>query len=125
MTQGPAPATTTSSTEESARLAVDFASERLGSDIVLLDLRDSTDFTEFFVIVSGETDRHVENIAGDLVRMMRKNRVRLQGREGSGKGGWVLLDFGGFIVHLFTRPVRERYGLEKLWSRATEIVRLQ
>ncbi len=113
------------SIQECARLAADEASERLGSDIVLLDLREAAEFTDFFVIVSCETDRHVENIAEDLRRKMRARGVRTYGREGSGKGGWILLDFGGFIVHLFTRPVREKYGLEKLWSRAPEIVRLQ
>ncbi len=112
-------------TEDCARIALDEASAKLASDVVLLDLREATDFTDFFVIASGETDRHIESIAEDLRRSLRSMGVRLVGREGSGKGGWILLDFGGFIVHLFTRPVRAKYGLEKLWGRAPEIVRVQ
>ena len=112
-------------TEDFARVALDEASEKLASDVVLLDLREATDFTDFFVIASGETDRHIENVAEDVRRKLRSMGVRLIGREGTGKGGWILLDFGGFIVHLFTRAVRAKYGLEKLWGRAPEIVRVQ
>ena len=121
------PETTTKNlqTEEFARIALDEASAKLASDVVLLDLREATDFTDFFVIASGETDRHIESLAEDLRRKLRSMGVRLVGREGSGKGGWILLDFGGFIVHLFTRSVRNKYNLEKLWGRAPEIVRVQ
>lgn len=112
-------------TEDCARIALDEASAKLASDVVLLDLREATDFTDYFVIASGETDRHIESIAEDLRRKLRSMGVRLVGREGTGKGGWILLDFGGFIVHLFTRSVRNKYSLEKLWGRAPEIVRVQ
>ncbi len=115
----------TLTTEDYARSAVDEVSDKLGSDVVLLDLRGISDFTDFFIIGSGETDRHLESMAEDLERRMRKDGLHLMHREGKGKGGWVLLDFPGFIVHLFLRPVRERYALEKLWARAAEIVRIQ
>ena len=113
------------STEDYARAAVEDTSEKLGSDVVLLDLRGVTDIADFFVIASGETDRHLESIADDLERQFRKAGLHIGHREGTGKGGWVLLDFPGFVVHLFLRPVRQRYGLEKLWARAAEIVRIQ
>ena len=77
------------------------------------------------MIVSGETDRHIESMADDISRRVRAMGVHITHREGSGRGGWVLLDFTGFVVHLFTREQRELYGLEQLWSRATEIVRVQ
>ena len=83
-------------TEDCARIALDEASAKLASDVVLLDLREATDFTDYFVIASGETDRHIESIAEDLRRKLRSMGVRLVGREGTGKGGWILLDFGGF-----------------------------
>ncbi len=113
------------SNEDLARAAVDEASEHLGSDVVLLDTRGVSSFADFFVIVSGETDRHIESMANDISRRVREMGVHISHREGSGRGGWVLLDFTGFVVHLFTREQRERYGLEQLWSRATEIVRVQ
>ena len=115
----------TASNEDLARAAVDETSEHLGSDIVLLNTRGISSFADFFVIVSGETDRHIESMADDISRRVRAMGVHITHREGSGRGGWVLLDFTGFVVHLFTREQRERYGLEQLWSRATEIVRVQ
>ena len=120
-------ANTTDSTtnEEIARAAVDEASEKLGVEIVLLDTQGVSSFTDFFVIASGETDRHIESMAEDISRRVRKMGVHVTHREGSGKGGWLLIDFTGVVVHLFTRDQRDRYGLEQLWSRATEIVRLQ
>ena len=111
--------------EELARAALDEASEKLGSDIVLLDTRGISSFTDFFVIISGETDRHIESMAEDIGRRSRDMGVSVSHREGSGKGGWLLIDFTGVVVHRFTRDQRQRYGLEKLWSRAAEIVRVQ
>lgn len=113
------------STEDYARLAVDHASDRLGSDVVLLDVTGISDYADYFVIVSGETDRHLEAMAQDISRALRDQGLRVSHREGTGKGGWVLLDFPGIIVHLFTRPQRAKYDLESLWGRATEIVRVQ
>ena len=113
------------STEDVARAAVDEASEKLGSDIVLLDTNGISSFSEFFVIISGETDRHLDSLADDIARRVRKMGVHVTHREGSGKGGWLLIDFTGVVVHLFTKEQREHYGLEDLWSRATEIVRIQ
>lgn len=111
--------------EEIARAAVDEASENLGSDIVLLETEGISSFADYFVIVSGETDRHIESLAEDISRRSRKLGVHVSHREGSGKGGWLLIDFTGVVVHLFTRDQREHYGLETLWARATEIVRVQ
>ncbi len=113
------------SVEDYARLAVDEASEHLGADIVLLDLRGLGVFADYFVIASGETNRHLESLAERISRRIRDHGLHAHHREGTGEGGWILLDFAGLMVHLFTRPVRERYGLERLWARATEVVRVQ
>ena len=115
----------TLTTEDYARLAVDEASESLGADVVLLDLRDLGVFTDYFVIVSGETDRHLDSLAEDIRRRLRERGLHVHHTEGTGRGGWILLDFAGVVVHLFTRPVRDRYGLERLWGRAREVVRVQ
>ena len=119
------PAEGLNSTEEFARYAVDFLSDRLASDIVLLDVRGICSFSDFFIIATGETDRHLEAMATDLVREVRKRGLHVNIREGEGRGGWVLLDYPGFVVHLFSRRQRDYYGLEKLWSRGNEIVRIQ
>ena len=124
-------ATTTSdltaktSVEELARAALEEASSNLGADVVLLDTRNVSDFTDYFVIASGETERHLEMLADRIEVKIREFGTRRNHREGSGAGGWLLIDFPGFIVHLFNRETREFYDLEGLWSQATEVVRLQ
>ncbi len=121
----PARAETELTTEGYARLTVNIASDRLGSDIALLDLTSVSDFADYFVIATGETPRHLESMAQDITRDLRGRGLRIHHREGTGSGGWILLDYAGLIVHLFAREARDRYGLERLWSRATEIVRVQ
>lgn len=111
--------------EELARAALEEASANLGSDVVLLDTRNVSDFTDFFVIASGETERHLEMMADRIERKIRELGMRRNNREGSGAGGWLLIDFPGFIVHLFNRETRAYYDLEGLWSEANEVVRLQ
>ena len=114
-----------SDTNNKARFAVEFLSDRLASDIVLLDLGTECNYTDYFVIASGETDRHLESMANELARSIRKNGTHIVHREGDGSGGWILVEFPGFIVHLFNRSKREHYRLEQLWRRAKEIVRIQ
>ncbi len=111
--------------EEIARAALEEASANIGSDVVLLDTRNVSDFTDFFVIASGETERHIDMMAGRIERRVRELGMRRNHREGSGSGGWLLIDFPGFIVHLFNRETRAFYDLEELWSQANEVVRIQ
>jgi ribosome-associated protein len=111
--------------EDIARLAVEVASDHLGSDIALLDISEVSGFTDFFVIVTGETSRHLEAVASDVTRSLRKKKVRPLHREGTGQGGWILVDYGDVVLHVFDRETRERYALERLWSRGREIVRVQ
>ena len=111
--------------EEIARATLEEASANLGSDVVLLDTRNVSDFTDFFVIASGETERHIDMMAGRIERRVRELGMRRNHREGSGSGGWLLIDFPGFIVHLFNRETRAYYDLEELWSQANEVVRIQ
>ncbi len=111
--------------EEIARAALEEASANLGSDVVLLETRNVSDFTDFFVIASGETERHIDMMAGRIERRVRELGMRRNHREGSGSGGWLLIDFPGFIVHLFNRETRAFYDLEELWSQANEVVRIQ
>lgn len=117
--------TALTSIEELARAALEEASANLGADVVLLDTRNVSDFTDYFVIASGETERHLEMLADRIEQKIREFGTRRNHREGSGTGGWLLIDFPGFIVHLFNRETREFYDLEGLWSQATEVVRLQ
>jgi ribosome-associated protein len=108
-----------------ARHAAEFLSDRLASDIVVIDVQGICSFADYLVIASGETGRHLDAMANDLSREIRKYGRHAGHREGDGSGGWVLVDFPGFVVHLFSKDSRDFYALDRLWARGSEIVRLQ
>lgn len=110
---------------ETAKMISEDASERLGSEIVILDITKITDFSDFFVFITGETERHLETIANSISRMTKGKSLRVNHREGKGENGWILLDFNGLVVNIMTRDVREFYDLESLWSKGSEVLRIQ
>ena len=110
---------------DTARHAVDVASDKLASDIVMLDLRGVADFTDFFVVLTVESSRQMDSVAQDIESAVEDLGARLHHREGTPHSGWVLLDFSDVIVHLFRPDSREFYDIEDAWSEATEIVRIQ
>jgi ribosome-associated protein len=103
---------------------VDVASEKLAEDIVLLDLRQTAPFADYFVIMSAGSSRQIQALEEDLIEAMKESQVRLHHREGSAAAGWVLLDFSDVVVHIFGPAERELYGLERLWARAPQVVRV-
>ena len=113
------------STVDYARHAAEFLSERLATDVVVINVEGICSYADYLVIASGETDRHLDAMATDLTREIRKQGMHAGHREGEGQGGWVLIDFPGFVVHLFSRDTRDFYSLDSLWARGTEVVRLQ
>lgn len=115
----------TASIADFARLAVDEASAALASDVVLLDIREVSDFADYFVIATAATQRHLTELAERIEARVKSAGMPRNHREGKAAGGWVLVDFPGFIVHLFTEETRNYYDLEELWSSATEVVRIQ
>ena len=109
---------------EYARLAVDVASDKQASDIVMLDIRGVSDFCDYFVILTGESPRQLDSLATDIEEALESQGATRHHREGSTQGGWVLLDFGDVIVHLFRPDERDFYQLEEAWSRGIEAVRI-
>ena len=110
---------------EMARAVVDLAAERQGSDTVMLDIRTVAAFADYFVITSALNARHMQALLEELDQGMERLGVKLHHREGSSESGWVLLDFGDVILHLFLPAERDRYGLEQLWQGALPVVRVQ
>jgi ribosome-associated protein len=110
---------------EVARKAIEVASDKQATDIVMLDTREVCAFSDYFVICSGESKRQIEAISDEVHRVLGKEGVRLQHREGNVGSGWILLDFGDVVIHVFAAPEREYYQLERLWSRATPLIRIQ
>ena len=108
-----------------ARRVVELAEDKKAADIVLLDLTGLTTLADAFVICSGGSERQLDAIADGIVEGLRPEKIRPIGREGRAISHWVLLDFGAVVVHIFTPPEREYYSLEKHWSEARTVLRVQ
>jgi ribosome-associated protein len=104
---------------------VDALEEKMGEEIVLLDLREVALFTDFFIICSGTSDRMLDALlegVEDVVHETYNLRPRV---EGISHDGWVLVDYGDVILHLFSPEQRDYYRLEDLWSHGKLVLHLQ
>ena len=108
-----------------AKAAVDIASDKKASDVLLLDIRDISTIADYFVICTGNNARQIQAIADALGEELKKQGAQLLYREGIADTGWMLLDFGDVIIHIFGPKEREYYRLERLWSEAQTVVYLQ
>jgi ribosome-associated protein len=108
-----------------ARAAADAASDKKASDVLLLDIREVTTVADYFVICSGNNPRQIQTIADTIDEELGKQGAALIHREGTAETGWILLDFGDVIVHIFGPKEREYYRIERLWSEAKTVVYLQ
>jgi ribosome-associated protein len=101
--------------------AVQAALDKKATDVVVLDLRQTPAFTDFFVLCSGQNPRQVKAIAEAVEETLRAAKVRPSHVEGYDRAEWVLMDFFTFIVHVFTPQTRAFYSLERLWGDAERI----
>jgi ribosome-associated protein len=101
--------------------AIRAALDKKASDVVLLDLRNTPAFTDFFVLCSGQSSRQVKAIADSVEEVLRTAKVRPSHIEGYDRAEWVLMDYFTFIVHVFTPQTRIFYSLERLWGDAERI----
>jgi ribosome-associated protein len=101
--------------------AVRAALDKKARDVVVLDLRETPAFTDFFVLCSGTSQRQVKAIADGVEDTLRAAKVRPAHVEGYDRADWILMDFFTFIVHVFTPQTREFYSLERLWGDARRI----
>jgi ribosome-associated protein len=104
---------------------VDVIAGKLGSDILLLDLTGLTIIADYFVIATADSDRQLKAISDELELQLKTQQSRQPlAVEGTPTSGWILLDYGSIVVHLFSESVRSRYQLEQLWQDARTVVRL-
>ena len=108
-----------------ARQAVEIASDKQASDILLLDVRKVCSFADYFVTCSGESERQIKTIYNEIEQVLKKAGVLPLHHEGTIDSGWLLIDFGSVIVHIFATLEREYYHLDGLWEKATPVVRIQ
>ena len=92
---------------------------------MILDTRKICSFADYFVICSAESERQIEAIREEIGKTLKQEGVIPYHREGTADSGWVLLDLGGVIVHIFSPQQRDYYKLDDLWGEAIPVVRLQ
>jgi len=108
-----------------ARRVVEAANDKQANDIVLLDTRGISGFADYFVICSATTSRQIEAIRDEVGHVLKREGILPHHYEGTIDSGWLLLDYGDVIVHIFAPIEREYYQLDKLWSKASTLVRIQ
>lgn len=94
------------------------AAELKALDIKILDLRQLSSFTDFFVVCSGGSDRQLRAIADRVIEETKKEGLRPTSKEGYEQGEWVLVDYSDVVLHIFTEAARAHYDLEGFWNRA-------
>ncbi len=104
-----------------ARLAVGAALDKKALNPLALDLRGISSVAEFFVILTGTSDRHVQAVAENVIEVFKSNGIKSLGEEGFREGKWILLDYGEIVIHVFIEPVREYYDIERLWIDAPRL----
>lgn len=118
MTSTPA---TASDVPSEVRAAAEVAVDRQTIDLRVLDLSEISHFTDFFLIGSGTSERHVQAIADAIQRALRELGIRPMGVEGYDHAQWIVLDYGSIVVHIFSKEMREYYRLEGLWADAPDL----
>lgn len=110
-----------------AHKIIDIIEEKQAADIVLLDVGDHTSIASYFVIATIDNERQAKAIEDEVLLQLRmEQNLRPLGMEGvaENSGGWVLLDYGDVIVHLFTEEKRAYYRLEELWNKANVVLKV-
>jgi ribosome-associated protein len=110
---------------ELAHAIVNAAADKKASDILMLDLRPVALIADYFVLCNGQSARQVRAIAGGILESLRELGERPFQVEGTPGSGWLLLDFGAVIAHIFSPELRAYYALESLWRNAPVVVRMQ
>jgi len=98
------------------RMALDALDDLKAKDVTVIDVRNKTSVTDWVVIATGSSSRHVKSLANSVVTSMKDAGKAVLGVEGEDDGEWVLVDLGDVIVHVMQQQVREFYDLESLWS---------
>ena len=102
--------------EEIKNAAIEALDDLKGKDIVTLDVRDLTTVTDYMVICSGTSNRHVKSLAQNVAYELKQQGEPAFGIEGEDAGEWVLVDFGAVVVHVMQPDIRTFYDLERLWG---------
>ncbi|NMD09591.1 MAG: ribosome silencing factor [Acidobacteria bacterium] len=104
------------------KAAIEASLNKKAEDVVVLDLRAAVTFTEFFLIMTGLNVRQTGALAEAIEHDLKAMNLRPIGMEGAARGEWILMDYGWFIVHIFSPASRDYYALERLWGDAASLM---
>ncbi len=107
-----------------ARLIVDTAVEKKATNILMLAVEELTTLADYFVICEGTSERQLRAIDEAILGELKKQNVAIYHKEGTPKSGWILLDYGNVLAHIFTPERRSYYQLEQLWEEAPTVMRI-
>lgn len=110
---------------ELAHTIVESLETRKGEDILLLDIKDVASFTDYFVLCTGTSDRMLDALADSTMEAVREQHRKRGRKQGEAREGWVVVDYGDVVVHLFSPDQREHYGLEEFWQDGKVVIKLQ
>ena len=114
--------TETLDSKEIAILCARIADAKKAEDILIFDVRKLTSITDFFVICNGFNERQLQSIASEIESQLHSHGIHGVGIEGYTNGRWILMDYGGVVLHLFDREMRHFYDLELLWGDAPKLL---
>jgi ribosome-associated protein len=100
------------------KISVKASQAKKGEELLVLDLRGLTSFTDFFIIMQGNSARQNIALYKNVEQELKKENITPLSIEGKDNAEWILMDYGYFIVHVFSKTSREYYSLEKLWGDA-------
>ena len=103
-------------TKERLILCINATLQKKAKEIVVLNLKDVSAFTDYMIICSGSSEREVQAIAGAIQQFLKKAEIMPLGTEGESNGQWILLDYNDVVISVFYEPVRTFYNLENLWD---------
>jgi ribosome-associated protein len=106
---------------EQVKMAARAADEKKALGLVVLKLSAITEFTDYFVICAGNSTRQTQAIADAVIEELKRMKTRPLHTEGYNNAEWILIDYGAFVVHIFTEESRSFYDLERLWRDAEKV----
>jgi ribosome-associated protein len=121
----PAPKAAPAGALDIAHIALDAVEGKKATQIALLDVHEVSVFTDYFLICNGESERQLKAIAEGVEEALGEAGTKRVGREGTAESGWMLLDYGDLIIHVFAPAQRDYYRLEELWQDAKTVVKIQ
>lgn len=110
---------------EIARKVAEIASDRLASNITVLDISELSTIADVFVVCTADNVRQLNSLREEVTSQLREHKVTPRRVEGVADAGWILMDYGDVIVHLFTTDRRDFYRLDDLWAEAPTLLKIQ